>query len=562
MKITTDRKRLSDALATVARVADPKSLMPILACVRIRATADAGVTLEATDLTVSVSITLEAGVQAPGACVANVRELASLVKAHVGETIALSLEGDVLRVGTSRMGGMLKSEDFPKLPAAADVEAFPIVSATAFAAQLATVLPAVSLDETRHHLNGVLFEMDSAANLLRMVSTDGHRLTKADETAVYSHRTAVKAIVPRKGASLLQRAAAKSSAFRLGAADGLVVAHTDNATYSVKAIDATFPPYDQVIPKDEDRRTLRGNRAALLDALKRACAVIKNVEDVRDSIALGMNLGTLRIAAHAKDDTPAFVADVDVAYDATAFAIGVNPVYLVDALEALDSGESVTLSFGTGEQAALDPIVVVGEDAAALVVVMPVRGEYREAGVIPNASAAAPAAPAADKTRVSRSRKPAPAAKPAPAPVATPPAAPAEAPEPPLPPLQPEATTVAPSAAQLVAEASATALMMANAEVATGIVEAFMVYALRASANAARACYRCHKVKAFAYVLDNQLCCRDCREAHRQDYYASRGQEARPRNRRRHEAPAVQTVPALHIRAEHVTVEPAPIGNA
>jgi len=156
------------------------------------------------------------------------------------------------------------------------------------------------------------------------------------------------------------------------------------------------------------------------------------------------------------------------------------------------------------------------------------------------------------------------------------PAAAAALPEPVLRPLVPEveaapATVVvrpSPRVARIARTVDPSVLLGAmNIEVARGIVEAFVALATRAAAQAAteaaRTCYRCHEVKPMGYILDGQVCCRDCRGAHREAYYASRGEVA-PRRQLRQRGPraVIQTVAALHVRAEHVTVEPAAVGNA
>ena len=62
---------------------------------------------------------------------------------------------------------------------------------------------AVSMDETRYHLNGVYLETkkEDGALIYRMVATDGHRLSlidrKVDNSASTVNTSGV--IVPRKG---------------------------------------------------------------------------------------------------------------------------------------------------------------------------------------------------------------------------------------------------------------------------------------------------------------------------------------------------------------------------
>src|SRR5262249_61368240 len=68
---------------------------------------------------------------------------------------------------------------------------------------LAKTLFSASIDETRYHLNGVLFESDGKR--VRMVSTDGHRLSKVERELAGGPKLAQGVIIPRKGLQEMQR---------------------------------------------------------------------------------------------------------------------------------------------------------------------------------------------------------------------------------------------------------------------------------------------------------------------------------------------------------------------
>ena len=70
----------------------------------------------------------------------------------------------------------MSDRDYPKLPAIAEAEISKVESAVAARHDRARPSSPCRTDETRQHLAGVLFESDGAT--ARMVSTDGHRLSK------------------------------------------------------------------------------------------------------------------------------------------------------------------------------------------------------------------------------------------------------------------------------------------------------------------------------------------------------------------------------------------------
>jgi hypothetical protein len=97
-------------------------------------------------------------------------------------------------------------------------------------------------------------------------------------------------------------------------------------------------------------------------------------------------------------------------------------------------------------------------------------------------------------------------------------------------------TGIAPTAAQ--APAAAAAPTAAEAPAAAAIPD----------------CYRCSKPARMGYVLDGQTVCRDCRGAHREAYYAQRGQSAPTRQPRQRGAAGAMRVERLQVTAEHCEI--------
>jgi DNA polymerase-3 subunit beta len=143
-----------------------------------------------------------------------------------------------------------------------------------------------------------------------------------------------------------------------------------NYELAVKTIDAQFPAYNQVIPKDH-RKLATVDRKLLIAALKRTKPLALSTRGV----ALSLHGDKLTITADHPDLGKAVeTLDAETCSDAK---YGVNPSYLLDAVEEIDD-ERVTIAFG----AELDPILVRGTGQATskaimessyLAVVMPMR---------------------------------------------------------------------------------------------------------------------------------------------------------------------------------------------
>jgi DNA polymerase-3 subunit beta len=136
--------------------------------------------------------------------------------------------------------------------------------------------------------------------------------------------------------------------------------------FSVKLVDAQFPPYAQVIP-EASSRALRAPRAAVCDALK---AVRLAASDRTGGVKLTLGPGKLRFESESPESGEGF-DEVDVDYDGEEVTIGFNASYFLDAAGAIDSEEIVL-----GISGELDPAVVrpAGDASADYVaVVMPMR---------------------------------------------------------------------------------------------------------------------------------------------------------------------------------------------
>jgi DNA polymerase-3 subunit beta len=137
---------------------------------------------------------------------------------------------------------------------------------------------------------------------------------------------------------------------------------------SVKLIDAQFPPYEQVIPKEHEKVAICP-RAALLEALRRISIMSS---DKTWGIKLGLEKGALKVGSDNPDLGEAH-EELEVSYDGAPLQIGFNAKYFIELLSEMD-GDEVKLELN-GE---LDPGLVRPVDAPRdgrgyLGVVMPMR---------------------------------------------------------------------------------------------------------------------------------------------------------------------------------------------
>lgn len=384
MELSISKKDFLRGLARTHAVADRKSSMPILSNVLLSAD-DAGLLrFAATDLYLAVSASAEATVKRPGTVALSARTLFEIVKNLPEGEVKLVVDKQnavQLRSGKIkfRIPGM-PGEDFPPLPSPGQ-SAFAELDVNVLTQLIALTQYSMSSDDTRPHLAGTLFECDGS--FARMVTTDGHRLSKAE--AAYHTETTFSILVPQKGVAELKRLLEDARSERrpppaekgergklaeervtigVSTVGGNAFFRGQDVQLSVKLSDEQFPPYAKVIPQSCVRRVV-ASRELLVDSLRRISLV---ASDKSGGVRLALEPGKLEIISE-NPDVGEGSEELDVDFVGERVAIGFNARYLLEALSSMSEDE-VVLELG-GE---LDPGVIKPLSETLFVgVIMPMR---------------------------------------------------------------------------------------------------------------------------------------------------------------------------------------------
>jgi DNA polymerase III subunit beta len=377
MELTIAKKEFVRSLARTHTVADRKSSMPILSNILLSAEDTKTLRFAATDLYLSVTAATSANIAKGGTIALSARTLFDIAKSLPEGDVSLKVidnHAAEIRAGRTRfkIPGM-PGTDFPPLPNPGTTE-FAELAAEDLGRLIALTQYSMSSDETRPHLSGALLEGDGKT--LRMVTTDGHRLSKAEFKQQGSGRMLnFEMLVPSKGVNELRRLIDEAKAgapkgedkavtLNVAKAGGNAFFRHDDVLLSVKLADEAFPPYGKVIPKQQQRRVVM-SRALLIDSLKRISLV---ANDKSGAVRFEVTPGALRITSE-NPDVGEGSEELDVDFAGEGVEIGFNVRYLLDALNALTEDE-VALELG-GQ---LDPGVIKPVGATDFIgVIMPMR---------------------------------------------------------------------------------------------------------------------------------------------------------------------------------------------
>jgi DNA polymerase-3 subunit beta len=267
----------------------------------------------------------------------------------------------------------MPGEDFPPLPNPGDAD-FAHLDAGLLSELISLTQYSMSHDDTRPHLAGTLFEGDG--KVVRMVTTDGHRLSKAE------HKPSGKGpmmnfsmLVPHKGISELKRLlddvkapkgkGEEAASIGIATAGGNAFFLREDLCLSVKLADENFPPYNKVIPSKQSR-TIIAARGPLVEALRRISLV---ANDKSGGVQLIIEPGVLRLQSQ-NPEVGEGSEEVDVDYAGESLRIGFNARYLLDALSALPHDEIAIELSGERDPGVLKP---VGNNSDFIGVIMPMR---------------------------------------------------------------------------------------------------------------------------------------------------------------------------------------------
>ncbi len=375
MELTIEKQQFLRGLARTHGVADRKSSMHILSNVLLTTEGTDSLRLSATDLYLGVTAVVPAKIKEGGTIAVSARTLFDIVKNlpdgevswKPSDSHAVELSCGKVRYRIPAMPG----EDFPPLPNAGDAE-FAELDASVLADLIALTQYSMSHDDTRPHLAGTLFEGDG--KVVRMVTTDGHRLSKAERKTT-GKTMSFSMLVPHKGISELKRvlddvktAKKKTDAeatIEIATVGGNAFFRRDDLSLSVKLADEHFPPYNKVIPNKQSR-TVIAARGPLVEALRRISLV---ANDKSGGVQLMIEPGTLRLQSQ-NPDVGEGSEEVDVDYAGDDLRIGFNARYLLDALGALPYDEIALELSGERDPGVLKP---VGKESEFIGVIMPMR---------------------------------------------------------------------------------------------------------------------------------------------------------------------------------------------
>jgi len=370
MEVKIQRDELFKSVSRVQSIIERKSSMPILSSILLSASGSK-IHISATDLELGFQQVISGNVIKEGSLTISGRKLFEILKEskkpefHIKgkENNWVFMSDDIARFELA----CLPADEYPTFIEPEDV-AMVEIDGEMLSEMINKTIYSVTKEEAGFKLSGLFIEKVTREDniLLRMVATDGHRLSMIDKTfsGLESLNLGDGVMIPRKGMSEINKLASEGGVIQIGFEQKKCVVKKDNALLVIRLLEVKFPDYHGVIPKGE-KQIIKINRNALFEAMKKMIILsneryravkIKLEKDIMELVSTNPDLGEARENMHIK-------------YQGESMEVGFNPQYFVDTVQSMES-ENIELGFIDNTK----PCILKGEaDKGFVGLIMPMR---------------------------------------------------------------------------------------------------------------------------------------------------------------------------------------------
>lgn len=370
MKFSIDRASLLRSLNHVQSAVEKRNTIPILSNVMITAN-DGTLTLSTTDMDMEIRESVAAKVDTDGATTAPAGTLFDIVKKLADDAqveMELDESGNQMTVKAGRSNfklSCLPVADFPALGQGEMATNFTL-PANDLRAIIDRTRFAMSTEETRYYLNGIYLHAadKDGVQVLRAVATDGHRLARFEMPLPEGAADMPGIILPRKAVAEIRKLVEEAGdSIKIELSESKIRFSFDHIVLTSKLIDGTFPDYQRVIPKGNDK-IVEVNPKAFSSAIDR----VSTISDGKSrAVKITFEGKTMTLSANSPESGSA-TEDLEVNGNDN-MEIGFNARYLMDITSQIE-GDGCRLTLA--DSASPTIIEDIG-DSSSLYVLMPLR---------------------------------------------------------------------------------------------------------------------------------------------------------------------------------------------
>ena len=369
MNFTIEKEVFIKGLARVQGIVEKRNTIPVLSNVLLEG-ADGELHLTATDLEVGMKSTYPANIRTPGKITVSAKKLYEIIKELPENEISFNAKENCwveVECGKAQFNIVgLSAEEFPDFPKP-NKGSFISLASSLCKEMIEKTFFAVSQDESKYNLNGIFCQIQEDTNQLRLVATDGHRLSMIEKNIEVAESLELSrgVILPRKGILELKKLAEEGEGdIQLGFMDNNAVISKNQTVIIMRLIDGEFPDYSRVIPKTNEQQAtivvdpfLHALRRMIIVSSEKSRGVKMNFKnDLLEVSSSNPELGDAR-------------EELTIEYKGPDISVGFNARYLLDILQVQDQDQIRMILKDNLSPGLIKPV----EEDGYLAVIMPMR---------------------------------------------------------------------------------------------------------------------------------------------------------------------------------------------
>jgi len=338
MEFTIKQSVLKDELGYVNGIVEKKSTIPVLSNILIESVGENSIRILGTDLDVTIRCEAEADIKQSGSMCVQARKLFDIVRLLDGGDVSFKKEENEwvsLNCGKSKfkLAGVSR-EQFPEVPEFKSVPRK--ISAEIFNHFIQNTAFAITNEQSRFTLSGAKFVIDNGT--ARMVTTDGHRLAFIERKLNSSGDEAMDSLIPKKALMELTKISKDAKGdISFGEDPNHIYFEVDGRLLITRKLSGTFPNYEMVIPKDNDK-TVTFDAEEMRNAIRRVALM---ADERTRSVRITIKPNEIEIGAQSSEEGEA-QERVTADYSGEEVSIGFNSQYLQDFLNIVGATETET----------------------------------------------------------------------------------------------------------------------------------------------------------------------------------------------------------------------------
>ncbi len=374
MKFKVNSRELRDVISRIIGVVPVRTTIPAIENLLLEV-GKKKLTISATDLEISMSTQVDINEETDGRVTVNAKEFFEIVRnlddveieIKVDESLKLTLK---TKSGSYRFA-CTPADEYPTLPTLSENAEASTITAESLHTVIERTIFAVSKDEHRRSMNGVLFQFSGKG--ARIYSTDGHRLVRIADKNLVEKPLKNEANIQEKALSLATKSFKSSNVDLTIAEDHIRLKNSDTELIS-RLIKEPHPDYEAVIPGDIDNNKLMTvSRAELLEKVRRVSILSDSVNHL---VKFTIDKEQLTISAEDADRGQMGEEKLQVQWNGgEAMNIGFNSTYITDAMSSIDA-DKVRFALSSPTRAVtIKPVPEDGKQNGQeiLILVMPLR---------------------------------------------------------------------------------------------------------------------------------------------------------------------------------------------